>query len=69
MAVVAVVPKGFRLGVDILLTAFGIEKDEDVSVVATKGVAKHLMSAALGDILVKVDAVTAQSLHILSRLC
>ena len=60
MAVVAVVPKGFRLGVDILLTTFGIEKDEVVSEVATKGVAKHLMGAALGDILVKVDAVTAQ---------
>lgn len=38
MAVVAVVPKGFRLGVDILLTTFGIEKDEIVSQVAAKGV-------------------------------
>ena len=60
MAVVAVVPKGFRLGVDILLTAFGIEKDEVVSKVAAKGVTKHLMGAALGNILVKVDAVTTQ---------
>jgi len=60
VASVTVVPKGFRLGVDILLTTFGVEKDEVVSEVATKGVAKHLMGAALGDILVKVDAVTAQ---------
>ena len=45
---------------DILLTTFGIEKDEAVSEVAAKGVTKHLMGAALGDILVKVDAVTTQ---------
>lgn len=45
---------------DILLTTFGVEKDEVVSEVAAKGVAKHLMGAALGDILVKVDAVTTQ---------
>lgn len=54
------VPSSFRLGVNILLTSFSVEKDEVVSEVATKGVAKHLMGAALGDILVKVDAVTAQ---------
>lgn len=57
---IAVVPDGFRLGVDILLTTFGVEKDEVVSEVAAKGVSKHLMGAALGDILVKVDAVTTQ---------
>lgn len=43
-----------------MLTTFGVEKDEVVSQVAAKGVAKHLMGAALGDILVKVDAVTTQ---------
>ena len=43
-----------------MLTAFSVENDEGVSEVATKRVAKHLMGAALGDILVKVDAVTAQ---------
>lgn len=60
MAAVAVVPDGFRLGVDILLAEFGVENDEVVSEVASKGATKHLMGAALGDILVKVDVVTAQ---------
>ena len=45
---------------DILLTTFGIEKDEVVSQVAAKGVTLQLMDAALGNILVKVDAVTTQ---------
>lgn len=39
-----------------------------MNVTAAKGMTKQLVSASLGNILLKVNAVTAQSLHILSSI-